>query len=662
MKFCYLDFEFNDIVESKLNLVSVAAKCFDSGELTFERVFWLYNHDRNKEQARKFFQNRMDDGYTFVSFVVEAEARSLHTLFGYMPKFKAIDLFLEYRCLLNNNHKFAYGQQYIDGKIIKTSPPKNKWEVSDADNDSDSHHKPGESLAAATFKMLGVMIDAVEKDEARNIIIRSNREEIEASAERILKYNLSDIEYLKPLLSKIYNAQRQQRGVSVGQWEKEALRRGDYAVATAKMIALGYPINNERVSKFSKLTREILEAAAQACLQADPSFTPFRWEKRVGRYVLNEAEVRGFIEKQNRPYWRKTDKKKLSLARDAFKDWYSSESEGFPGAFCRYLKTKQSLNGFMPGGKSKKFQDFIGRDGRVRPNFGIYVSQSSRSQPGATGFIPLKAHWMRIFIEPPKGKAIVGLDFSSQEFAVAAILSQDEAMMNAYKSGDVYLAFAKAAGLAPKSATKASHKAVRDLCKALVLGISYDMSAKGLAVRLSDVSNSPVTEDTAQGYIDLFYDTYPDYADWKKEIIGDYESQDFLQLPDGWIMWGDNDNRRSVCNFPVQGHGAVIMRESVHRAQAQGLNVIYTLHDALYCEIDSGDMAAIDTLKDCMQEGFQSVMSRYGKTAAVGIEGDVWSKDYDGKELPNFPSYITSMVEYVDEKGAKDLELYRQFL
>ena len=51
-------------------------------------------------------------------------------------------------------------------------------------------------------------------------------------------------------------------------------------------------------------------------------------------------------------------------------------------------------------------------------------------------------------------------------------------MMQAYRSGDPYLAFAKQAGAVPSSATKVSHKAVRDQFKACVLAVQYGMSAK----------------------------------------------------------------------------------------------------------------------------------------------------------------------------------------
>ena len=56
-------------------------------------------------------------------------------------------------------------------------------------------------------------------------------------------------------------------------------------------------------------------------------------------------------------------------------------------------------------------------------------------------------------------------------------------MVEAYLSGDVYLAFAKDAGLVPPDATKHSHANIREVCKQIVLGISYGMGVVSLAFK-----------------------------------------------------------------------------------------------------------------------------------------------------------------------------------
>lgn len=660
-KFVYLDFEFNDISEPKLNLVSVCAKAYDQGVLTHEINKWLFKYPTAQRQAKQFFELLILKDYTFVAYVGEAEARGLHALFGFMPRFKCIDLYLEYRCLLNHDNKMAYGEQYLHGVIVKTTPPPNKWvtqSMSQEELESEGHHKPSYSLAAATYKLLGHKIDTKEKNEVRDIIIASKPEAINAAADRILKYNATDIDYLMPMMNKMFNMHRR-KGDTADAWTKAALKRGDYAVRTARMIIAGYPINKSKVDKFTANVKGILDEAIQDCLEYSAEVESFRYDKKQDKYVAVEKNIREWVTLQGKPNWRKTEKSKLSISRDAFRDWYSSESLGFAGAFCRYLKTKQSLNGFMPAASKKGFKDFIGSDSRVRPYFGIYGSQSSRSQPGATAYLWLKSKWMQNFLEAPKGRALASADFASQEFLVAGIISQDDNMINSYATGDVYLAFGKLANMIPHAGTKESHRTQRDICKTIILGLSYGMSAKGLAPRITQAMGVECPETQAQYYVDLFNDAYPEYAKWKYATVRQYEEEGYLMLSDGWKMWGDNSNSKSVVNFTVQGEGACILRESVRLCQEAGLVVIATVHDSIVVDIPSAlTTKCLDILHTSMVQGFENVMKTYGRTVPIRVEGDCWSKDFPKPfTLGNFKC----TQEFIHEKAVKEFERFEKY-
>lgn len=654
MKLIFLDFEFNGTSQKDLNLVSLAYESYCNGAKVDQRAFWLHLTDWS--ECRSEITRHVEEGYIFVAFAAEAEVRALLTLAPGLDwvAVKWIDLYLEYRCLLNHNHELMYGLQLIDGKQVKTSPPPNKW-FSDFDEDEDlSHHKPQYSLAAATFKLLGKIIDTDEKDRVRTEIIKGDADRLEKLNEDILNYNISDVKHLRALLLRMLDIYKS-KGIIRETTLQSAYLRGRYAALTAHMVRLGYPVNLDKLKNFTSHIPEILNDEIKMCVKE--LATSFKDKK--GQWVRDESSIRAWVTEQGKPYWRKTNTGKISISKDAFKDWYDSESEGFGGAFCRYLKTKQSLNGFLPGSK-KKFEDFVGSDGRVRPYFGIYGAQSSRSQPGAAGFIPLKSHWMRNFIEAPTGKALVGIDYASQEFLLAAIITQDQAMVDAYASGDVYLTFAKSAGLAPDSATKETHGKVRDLCKALVLGISYEMTAKGLAPRLSQAASQTITEEKAQEYIDLFESTYPDYADWKRQTYQEYLNYNAIVLPDGWVMFGDNDNRRSVLNMPIQGTGAAIMREAVFNCYRNNIDVVFTLHDAIYCEIDYWDLNKIKLFDEVLISSFNDVVKSYGVTIPIRTEGIAWSRSYKDFPLKHF--HNTELLgEYTDKKCKKDLERFSKY-
>jgi DNA polymerase-1 len=666
VRLCYFDAEFYGVSEPELHLVSVAVRCTDNRVEKYVREFWLHQ-GRETERAKAFFRKLLDEGYTFVGYT-EAEPRSLLTLLGDGPwarTFRYLDLYLEYRCLLNHSDELSYGRQYIDGEIITTTKPPSKWErvSNDEDEDDTRHHKPQFSLAAATFKLLGEVIDTAEKKTVRDIIIASDPVAVEKARERIQRYNMSDIVYLPRLLNAVaskFNV----RGFPPSEWLPAALKRGEFSLRTGRMVRRGYPVNVPALRRFTENTAKILTSAAEACNAECPADLPFfRWDKRLLRYSVNQANVKAWVKSQG-VKWRTTPKTGASLSKDAFADYFDSTSEGPGGAFYRFLKTKQSLNGFLPvSPKAKRkasFYDYLGSDGRVRTHLGMYGSATSRSQPKATGHLGLKAHWMRVFLDAGPGRALCGLDYASQEFLIAAVLSQDHAMMDAYESGDVYIAAAIGAGLVPKGATKASHPKEREWMKTVVLGVSYDMGASRMASTLTVKTGEAWTEDRAEAVIDGFYEAFPDYAKWKQDIKGQYLAQGGLSLPDGWLCWGDNDNLKSVGNFPVQGTGAVILRRAVALAQDFGLDVVFTLHDAVYMELPSKDVGHIEALRDAMLEAFFDVLSPYGRCPRIRIEGEAWSTDYRDWQPPAIKD-VVYLPFYVDAKGKADLERYRQF-
>ena len=131
----------------------------------------------------------------------------------------------------------------------------------------------------------------------------------------------------------------------------------------------------------------------------------------------------------------------------------------------------------------------VGSDGRNRTILSAFRSRTGRNQPSNTKYIFGPSVWLRGLIKPPPGHGIAYVDWSQQEFGIAAALSGDTAMQAAYRSGDPYLAFAKQAGAVPSDATKASHKETRELFKQCVLGVQYGMEAEALAARIGQPAN-----------------------------------------------------------------------------------------------------------------------------------------------------------------------------
>ena len=76
---------------------------------------------------------------------------------------------------------------------------------------------------------------------------------------------------------------------------------------------------------------------------------------------------------------------------------------------------------------------------------------------------------------------------------IAAALSGDAAMLEAYRSGDLYLSFAKRAGAGAARTRPRPPTVVRDRCKAVVLGTLYGMGPETLARRIGARRARPVS-------------------------------------------------------------------------------------------------------------------------------------------------------------------------
>jgi hypothetical protein len=665
MRTIYLDFEFNKSKEAILNLICCVAHVYEGSNCIAKERFWLHNDKTEKTNLCDWLLRNVSET-TYVSFGAEAEARSFISLGVDCPTwFSWICLHLEYRNLQNHSHELLYGKQLIDGKEKKTHVYGGKGK---------------QNLVAVAYKLLGVTLDSERKDRMRDIILSENDDLIAQHKEEILDYCEDDVTYLPKILKAMNHLYAKRlSGNMLKDLGKHAKLRGDYAARTAKMVSLGYPVNTSWLANFSDNAPMVIQECARDINSQFPDNPIFYWNRKEQRYSLDTKRVKNWIHDNHPEGWLLTEKGQYSLALEAFESKYPYRHDypvGNLGAqMVRYLKLNQSMKGYNPNAEKSIFDD-LGSDGRVHTYLNPYGAQSSRTQPASTGFVFLKPAFQRTLVQPRKGYAIGDLDYSSEEFFLAGLMSGDKAMIEAYKSGDVYLAFGKAIGYIPKDGTKKTHKFERDICKAVVLSLSYLMTAVGLAARLTEETRKEWTEDQAQELIDLFDETYHVFAQYRRDSIQDYYDQNYAALPDGWTMWGDNEKFRSVGNFPIQGMGACIMRKAVALAQDKGLNVIFTLHDAIYIEYQYGDLAAIDTLKECMIEAFCSFFQGEMKEQAkyIRVDPQTWSEEYPEPTISDKGEVIYTIVKtpqgievpassyFIDARAGKEFDKFKKYM
>ena len=230
-------------------------------------------------------------------------------------------------------------------------------------------------------------------------------------------------------------------------------------------------------------------------------------------------------------------------------------------------------------------------------------------------------------IRPPPGYGIAYIDWAQQEFGIAAALSRDPLMMEAYRSGDPYLAFAKQAGAVPPDATKSTHKAIRDQFKSAALAVNYGMGVEALAQR---IGQPPIR---VRELLRLHRETYRVFWRWSDAAVDQAMLTGSLHTVFGWrVQVPAVANDRSLRNFPMQANGAEMLRLACCLATERGIEVCAPVHDAvLICTpLDRLD-ADVARMQDAMREASRIVLN--------------------GFELGTDATVVRHPDRYMDERG-----------
>ena len=377
--------------------------------------------------------------------------------------------------------------------------------------------------------------------------------------ESILDYCQSDVEALQRLIPAIacrILPEDDHGLLRLGQ----ALLRGRYMVAVAHMEHCGVPIDLTLLDRLRESWGHIKDELIMA-VDADYGV----YESGTFKMARFEAWLvdKGFP-------WPRLPSGTLATDEDTFRQMARAYPAVAPLHELRHSLGKLKLNNLQ-----------VGADSRSRCLLSPFRSKTGRNQPSNAKFIFGPSRWLRGLIKPASGYGIAYLDFGSQEIAIAAALSGDEAMIDAYTSGDPYMTFAKQAGLAPPEATKESHKGARNRCKAIVLGVGYGMGAESMAYR----AGLQVAE--ARELLRRHRETYRVFWQWAENNVNVALAGGVLRTVYGWpIRSGPRTklNDRSLLNFPMQANGAEMLRMAACMGTEAGLRICAPIHDALLLE------------------------------------------------------------------------------
>jgi hypothetical protein len=461
------------------------------------------------------------------------------------------------------------------------------------------------SLLAAAAHFGIATTDADHKGAMRDLILSGgpwNAEQQRA----ILGYCAADVRMTAELLRAMCSAVCCDAATLGG-----ALLRGRYTCAVARMEWNGIPID---VATLTRLRKGWDDIKLDLIADIDKQYGVFEDTSFVtSRFVA-------YLERVGIP-WPRLPSGALMLDDDTFRERAKSYPVVAPLRELRHALSKMRLNSLA-----------VGQDGRNRAGLMPFGSKTGRNQPSNSRFVFGASRWLRSLIQPTPGRAVAYVDWRSQEIAIAAALSGDDALWEAYTSGDPYMAFAKQVGLVPPEATKATHKGERQRAKTIVLGVGYGMSAESMALQAG------LHLDEARDLLLRHKLNYRHFWAWATHNQNTGLLGLTLQTTYGWTWqagFGTTVNPRSLLNWPMQANGAEMMRLACCELTEQGIMVCCPVHDALLVE---GEAAEIDNVIDATRAAME-----HASELVLGA-GRIVKTDVDVVRYPE---------RYADEAGVQ---------
>jgi hypothetical protein len=380
-----------------------------------------------------------------------------------------------------------------------------------------------------------------------------------------------------------------------GDWAAAAIR-ADFALVCERIRVRGVPVQVNDLQDLIDHRTELRERVIQ------------EWD-RFHLFCDGSFSNRAFVALLARQGWAwpyHEDSGQPDLRRETFR-----EQSRISPVFAEIGQLRETVAMF----KSMALK--IDQDGRLRTDLRPFASKTGRSQPGGSSCLFLLPKFMRKFVAPPPGLAIVQGDYGQQEVLIAASLSGDDALLRAYREEDCYVGLGKQLGLIPPEGTRETHPAERNRCKPLLLGLLYRMSAEGLTARLK------VSSPEGRILHQRLHRTFATYFAWSEGIVTTTRAGHPLTTPLGWTLHPryHADSSRTRVNFLIQAGASDILRAACLLAEERGLELIMTVHDSLI--LQGSEMTIEETkqiLSDVMREAATLVLGDVGKVMRVDLE------------------------------------------
>ncbi|WP_336790990.1 DNA polymerase I [Gordonia malaquae] len=366
------------------------------------------------------------------------------------------------------------------------------------------------------------------------------------------------------------------------------------AFVLAELEAVGIGVDTEH---FSDLEREFAQRVRDA---AESAYEVIGEQVNLGSPKQLQTIL---FDKLDMP---KTKKTKTGYTTDA--DALASLYEKTEHPFLKFLlehrdatRLKVTVDGLLKS---------VADDGRIHTTFNQTVAATGRlssTDPNLQN-IPVRTDAGRQirggFVVAPEFDSLMTADYSQIEMRIMAHLSEDEGLIEAFRSGEDLHNFvgSRAFGV-PVDQVDSQ---MRSRVKAMSYGLAYGLSAFGLAAQLG------IGREEAKQQMEQYFDRFGGVRDYLHDVVVEARRKEYTAtlfgrrryLPD---LNSDNFQRRQsaermALNAPIQGTAADIIKVAMIKVQnrlaAEGhrSRMLLQVHDELVLDVAADERDAVEKL------------------------------------------------------------------
>ena len=521
--------------------------------------------------------------------------------------------------------------------------PKNIW---DAYVETSRLYKPmrsgkGALTLLSTAENYGIedKLTVLEKEKNLDLILRRNEfsqlpfKYTNTEQKQILDYCQSDTEVLRQVFIKqVLDIETKLNLKTDEHFERELwqIQNRGYAVGCVSLVERnGIPVDMKLISLFNETWPKVKDNLIRKINDDINVFTD--------DLVFNHKKFNELIIKNNLHHrWPRMKTGNFTTNKKVIKNHLD----------CEDIKKFNEIRTFQNMTKLSSYSP--GYDGRVRTSLNMFGTVTGRATPSSSRYPFSASKWARNFIKPSYGNWLVYIDYTSQEPGVMGYLSNDQNLINAYQSGDIYIHTAKLFGTVPDTATKQSHPEERQIYKVLYLANSYGQGAYAVAQSLNcSVSHAKFLQKK-------YKEIYNKYFTWVGGFIEAGLQKKYLTTVYGWqrhikSLFTIKEGKRkhihnSLLNWPIQSHGAEILRKALIDLTDAHFEVCALVHDAVLIQIPIPEFnQRLEEAKQIMVDASIDVVG-----GPVRVDHEVIKSNYvqDGKDQKLFDDIMEEINTY----------------